>query len=221
MANPLEALRKAQSIGSGPSPRQKVAQSIFEGGIDALTGLVGAGPDTTAGSIGGILGAVSPIVTSRPAIAQLIRLLRTKPTPVSPLAYLGRVTSRGEAPPGPIEAPEGFALPKDFTTKPLLSGRTPTLRQPDVPIQAVKSLEDLAYVSPVSPIRPIPQSVAAMKTGPMAAGGFRKLDVDTVRSIRALKAEGYKPAEIVKKFPAIKPDTLKAAYQGDTWGWVK
>jgi len=148
MPNPLEALRKAQTVQNADSPDPLDKGGWFDNAVQGLKGLVGLGDDIpssqgwNANHIGQMLGAVAPLggplrrvigevpEGTHPAVSALLGMLG-KAAEVSPEAEIPnfRDTKVGGyyVPRRALTiAPEGFEFPADMGTDQFMS-RDPTL----------------------------------------------------------------------------------------------
>lgn len=72
MADPLEGLRKARTIEPAPPAGGEGFRTALNSGIEALTGLVGFGPDTQSNRFGQMLGAAIPLVGAEGRLPKIL-----------------------------------------------------------------------------------------------------------------------------------------------------
>lgn len=178
MPNPLDSLRKAQTIGADPNPAEgswgDSAISGLVGAIKGFTGLGDQGPaGATATNFGQILGAALPFAGKRDILRQLIhpKLEFEDPAAVAAKQFFGEPSGYQPLPGGRVEArlgemsagspnrfdtavtpPEGWEMPPNMTARPLLRelrGLDIGDRLADVPAQGPNKSRAIRYPSSV------------------------------------------------------------------------
>lgn len=108
----LSALKKAETIGAGPSPWQETANSVITNAVGGLKGLLGFEDDSTGNHIGQLLAAGAPLLAPHPAISELLKTLSAAPEEINATKLIANDKLGGWTPHrSMIVAPEGFELP--------------------------------------------------------------------------------------------------------------
>lgn len=112
MADPLDALKKAQSIGPDPTPPGHPEDDWLGTAVQGLLGAVGLGDPTSQANRGGqLVSAGIPLLAPHPAISALLKSLSGAPEAIDPLASLANEKVGGWTPHrSVISAPPGFSF---------------------------------------------------------------------------------------------------------------
>lgn len=234
MPNPLDALKKATSIG--PAPLSQSSQPLGMGVLPLL-------PPSIKGSLGTIgkiilKGEETPI--PHPATRALMDMLESyKAEPVSSAnihKYLGgKSYSGGGLIPEfmKIRPPEGFVVEESAgrlnpALEALRDQQQGTLKRyrqvqqqtPQADVPKISSLDELGSVTAPAiptPAQPTPRANISGSTQPARRGAFTK---EQVRAIRQMTDTGTPISEVAKMYG--KPvETIRSIAKRDSFGWVK
>lgn len=100
---------------------------------------------------------------------------------------------------------------------------------PDEKVHAVRSVNEIKDVVPAAPDAGRQRAWTPLSNGGGTSGAFSqkykgpniKVNPDMVRAIRAAKAGGKSFDEVASQYPHIKKETLRDAFTGNSWSWVK
>jgi hypothetical protein len=222
-ATPVHGIGAVGPIG-GPKGPKGLAGKAFQNTIENLV------PPNLAHSI-----------KEGPAVEELIRLLEGfNPAPIPyeqsarKAALLSRVGGYNlpDAPKINVEIPKALRMGTTDTTRdPILAQKVAEQAKqkqrliPDTTVHTIAAPEELKDVVPAGPERrgapPITgKNVTGAKNSMMKAGNG-KLNAEMVLEIRNMKAQGIPFMSIQKRYPNISEATLRDAYRGMSWSWVK
>lgn len=233
--NVLAGLQKATSIGPAAPIGGAPVRNAVDTGVQGLLGTLGLGNDSSqANRWGQLLAAGAPVIKGGPAVEALLKLFEKGPAEIDPVraALSASKVSDYRAPmPTTLRLPEGVSLPPELQTMPQApavaaarEAQAPLMTvapKVSVPMQAIKSLEEL------------PDVTQAVKSPDAPQWSFAKSQSGGVKVLPRLNATVVTPDEVKKirsfatfddaqaAFPKIKRDTLRSIYRGDTWSWVK
>lgn len=86
---------QAQQVQAADPAWKRMARSVFEGGSDALMGLVGVGPDTTMNRVGELAGAAAPFAGMKRHMGNIPKWTPTPDLPMDEASRMARAAEQG------------------------------------------------------------------------------------------------------------------------------
>ncbi len=215
MPDLFDELLKRQAIKPGTTslPEQTtlptIGQRLFEGGIDTLLGLIGAGPETTANKVGQVLGAGIPM-----------------------FKFGGKALKMGPGGKWQLldEAQTERALNGLKQTDPMQSVRSmdelaftmPPVRDLNKP--PIGHIPTKAGAKPKGNKQPTKQISGKWSNNSDKVSrslSKSKLNTSMVLDIRRRGKRGVSIATLQKQYPEVTDNTIREIIKGESWGWVK
>lgn len=221
-----------------PSDPTRLSPSVFDDPVTkglktAGRWLGGEDPASQVMGVASPLGMTTTKIAPADAVQELLNVLTREPAAKEPLNDLGRATGTFVHHPTPVNVPKGFSIPPSMSTV----GRAPDLSalykeqqaglkaamSVPAPLQTISSPDELALTVG----SPKPRTSAPALSGKWHAtsgnnlGPATKLTPEVVKQIRQAWSATPDFPKVQQAFPDIKPGTLRAVVNGDSWGRVK
>jgi hypothetical protein len=241
--------KKIMSLIAGGDPETQAASALMPTPLTAVQGAIPSIAQRLKQFVHGAEIPKDPDLPGE-IVYKLLEEFSEKPVDGAETAFrqFFRPNRGSYVPPRPrVSLPEGFEHVKAAGERSLQMKRAPGLQnryeqqaatrakakrlaqeRETVAIPKAASIEDImdaARMTPKPPENPIQRSIIGSnrgRTGQLSnAASTRKVPLEVVKDIRAMVSSGFKLDEVAKRFPDIKPGTLRAIYTGDSFNWVK